>query len=70
MILQFNIIIMHMHVQVVDAWFEKVERFLQDIGIADQEDLASCLWNCDETGFCTVTASCIVLARRGFKGGA
>ena len=53
--------------QVIDSWFERVQSFLQKIGIADREDLPSRLWNCDETGFCTAVASRVVLARRGSR---
>ena len=51
----------------MDNWFEKVKSTLQKIGIIDRADLSSRLWNCDETGFCTATASKVVLARRGSR---
>ena len=41
--------------------------FLEDIKILDATDLASRLWNTDETGFCTSVASNRVLARKGSK---
>ena len=53
--------------QVIDSWIEKVQNTLQQIGISDRPDLASRIWNCDETGFCTAVASRLVLARRGSK---
>ena len=51
----------------MDNWFEKVRSILQEIGIIDRADLDSRLWNCNEMGFCTATASKVVLARRGSK---
>ena len=38
-----------------------------ELGILDKPDLASRLWNADETGFCTAIASRKVLARRGAR---
>ena len=52
---------------VVDAFFGKLENLYQHTGLADVEDLANRVWNCDETGFCTAVASKAVLCRRGAK---
>ena len=38
-----------------------------EIEVTDRPDLASWLWNADETGFCTAAASNRVLARRGAR---
>ena len=51
----------------VDAWFQRVKTFLEGLNILDAPDLASRIWNTDETGFCTSMASRRVLARRGSK---
>ena len=51
----------------VREYFEKVERLLQEQGIEDAHDLDQRMWNCDETGMCTATASSAVLARKGSK---
>ena len=51
----------------MDAWFTSVETFLRELRIHDAPDLASRLWNADETGFCTGVASKRVLARKGAK---
>lgn len=51
----------------MDNWFEMVRSILQEIGIIDRADLANRLWNCDETGFYSATASKVVLGRRGSK---
>jgi hypothetical protein len=44
-----------------------VKTFLEKLNILHAPDLASRLWNTDETGFCTSTASHRVLARRGAR---
>ena len=56
-----------LNMQVMDSWFKKVKCTIEGLGIADRDDLASRMWNCDETGFCTATASRVVLARKGAK---
>ena len=33
----------------------------------DETEIAKCLWNCDETGFCIAVASKTVLAKQGAK---
>ena len=42
-----------------------MESFLREVKLLEAHDLASRLWNADETGFCTAVASQRVLARRG-----
>ena len=51
----------------MDSWFEKVKTFLEKVDIRHAPDLATRLWNADETGFCTSVASPRVLARRGTR---
>ena len=51
----------------INSWFQKLEKFLDEIGITHAPDLSSRLWNTDETGFCTSMASHKVLARKGSK---
>jgi len=52
--------------QILDAWFQKMEEFLQELKMLDMPDLSKRLWNA-ETGFCTAVASQRVLAKRGAK---
>lgn len=54
-------------VQVLDRWFQGFQLLLEELQMLDMPDLASRLWNTDETGFCTAVASSRVLARRGAK---
>ena len=53
--------------QVFDEWFKKVEKLLEVPGLKDlsADDLKHQIWNCDESGFCTSTASRKILAKRG-----
>jgi len=51
--------------QILDAWFQKMEEFLHELKMLDMPDLSKHLWNADETGFCTAVASQRVLAKRG-----
>ena len=53
--------------QVFDEWFKKVEKLLEVPGLKDlsADDLKHQMWNCDESGFCTSTASRKILAKRG-----
>lgn len=37
--------------QILDAWFKKMEEFLQELKMLDMPDLSKRLWNADETGF-------------------
>ena len=57
----------HCMVQVLDHWFQTLREFLQKVDLLEKTDLSSCLWNDDETGFCTAVASTRVLATRGAK---
>ena len=40
-----------------------MESFLREVKLLEAHDLASRLWNADETGFCTAVVSQRVLAR-------
>ena len=51
----------------IQNWFDKLKRFIEELKILDSPELASRLWNADETGFCTSVASHRVLARKGSK---
>ena len=51
----------------MDSWFASVGSFLRELNMIPAPDLASRLWNADETGFCTSIASPRVLARKGAK---
>ena len=44
-----------------------MESFLREVKLLEAHDLASRLWNADETGFCTAVVSQRVLARRGSR---
>ena len=44
-----------------------MESFLREVKLLEAHDLASRLWNADETGFCTAVASQRVLARCGSR---
>ena len=44
-----------------------MKMFLEEVKIADASDLASRLWNADETGFSLAIASGHVLAKRGSR---
>lgn len=44
-----------------------MQDFIKENGLEDLPDLASRIWNADETGFCTAVASKRVLARRGAR---
>ena len=57
----------HDFYKVFDSWFHDFKGFLTELDILERSDLASRLWNADETGFCTAMASHTVLARRGSK---
>jgi len=37
--------------QILDAWFQRMEEFLQEFKMPDMPDLSKRLWNADETGF-------------------
>ena len=43
--------------QVVDKWFQTLTTFLNEVNLLEMPDLASRLWNANETGFCTSVAS-------------
>ena len=47
--------------------FTKVKAFLEELNILHVPDLASRLWNADETGFCTSVTSGQVLACKGAR---
>lgn len=53
--------------EVVDAFFGRLKNLFETSGLKDAPDLDKCIWNCDETGFCTAVASQAVLTRRGAK---
>ena len=55
--------------EVINAWFNKVESVLKKIGLAElaPDELKHYIWNCDETGFCTVQSCKKILAKRGDK---
>ena len=48
-------------------FFVKVEELLNKIGIRYASDLASRMWNCDESGLCNASGSWKVLAKRGSR---
>lgn len=56
-----------MFIQAIKGWFAKVRAFLKENNLLNAPDLASRLWNADETGFCTSVSSSRVLARRGAR---
>ena len=53
------------------AWFTKVKAFFKKVGLLKRHravaDLASRIWNADETGFCLGSTCKKVLARRGSR---
>ena len=54
--------------EIIGAWFDEVNAMLTKAGL-DPEDptIATRLWNCDETAFCTSVSSKKLIARRGMK---
>ena len=55
--------------EILDKWFYKVQSLfcstkLQDF---DEAEIAKCLWNCDEAGFCAAVASKKLLVNQGAK---
>ena len=55
------------YLQIIYSWFDKMKMFLEEVKIADASDLASRLWNADETGFSLAIASGQILAKRGSR---
>lgn len=55
--------------KVVDDWIDLVQKVLKVNGLVEltEDEVASRLWNADETGLCLDTASTRILARRGDK---
>ena len=55
--------------KVVDHWIDLVQRVLKENALdkLSEDEVASRLWNADETGLCLDTTSTRVLARRGAK---
>ena len=55
--------------KVVDHWIDLVQRVLKENGLEElsEDEVASRLWNADETGLCLDATSTRVLARRGAK---
>ena len=53
--------------ETIEAFFDKVEKMLGDLGILHAHDLGDRLWNCDETGLCSAVASGRVLAKKGSR---
>ena len=53
--------------ETMDNFFVKVEELLNKIGIRYASDLASRMWNCDESGLCNASGSWKVLAKRGSR---
>ena len=53
----------------IDEWFSKVKSLFHSTKLQDfdEAEIAKCLWNCDDSGFCTAIASKMVLAKRGAK---
>ena len=51
----------------IHSFIGKVRNWLQKLKITDKHDLGDRLWNCDESGVCTLVVSSMVLARRGVK---
>ena len=53
--------------ETIQDFFAKVEKLLSEIGIRYSRDLATRMWNCDETGLCNAGGSRRVLAKRGSR---
>ena len=53
---------------IVEAWFDKVEAFLREVGLDPSDpSIATRLWNCDETAFCTAVSAQKILCKRGSR---
>lgn len=53
--------------ETVDAFFTKVAKLFDDIGIRHADDLPDRLWNCDESGLCNASTSSRILAKKGAR---
>lgn len=55
--------------EIIEGFFTTLQEVLTDEGVLQlpYSDLASRLWNCDETGLCTSVTSTKVIVRRGDK---
>ena len=52
---------------IVEEYFKKAEKLMNDLAFVVHEDKDRRVWNCDETGIPTAVAFKFLLARRGSK---
>ena len=53
---------------IINAWFDKLDEVFSSAGLDPHNpSVASRLWNCDETAFCTSPAAIKLLAQRGSR---
>ena len=53
---------------IINAWFDKLDEVFSSAGLNPYNpSVASRLWNCDETAFCTSPAAIKLLAQRGSR---
>ena len=54
--------------EIIGVWFDEINSILTKAGLDPKDPgIATRLWNCDETAFCTSVSSKKLIAHRGMK---